>query len=55
MENSFSWFFKRLFRWRTKDLKVKKIEKDFLVFENMGKLYWIMGLEIIWNIHCKSL
>ena len=26
-----------------------------LVFKNLGKLSWIMRLEIIWNIHRKSL
>ena len=36
-------------------MKFQKIEKDFLVFENLGKLSCIMGLEIIWNIHRKSL
>ena len=36
-------------------MKLQKIEKDFLVLESLGKLSWIMGLEIIWNIHCKSL
>ena len=36
-------------------MKFQKIEKDFLVFENLGKLSWITGFEIIWNIHCKSL
>ena len=33
----------------------KKNKKDFLVFENLGKISWIIGLEIIWNIHRKSL
>ena len=36
-------------------MKFQKTEKGFLVFESLGKLSWIMGLEIIWNIHCKSL
>ena len=36
-------------------MKFQKTKKDFLVFENLGKLSRIMGLEIIWNIHCKSL
>ena len=36
-------------------MKFQTTEKDFLVFENMGKLSWIMRLEIIWNIHRKSL
>ena len=36
-------------------MKFQKTEKDFIVFENLGKLSWIMGLEIIWNIHRKSL
>ena len=36
-------------------MKFQKIEKDFLVFENLGKLSWIMKLEIIWNIHRKPL
>ena len=36
-------------------MKFQKTEKDFLVFENLGKLSWIIGLEIIWNIHRKSL
>ena len=31
------------------------MKKDFLVFENLGKLSWTMGLEIIWNIHRKFL
>ena len=38
-----------------KGFGVVKNEKDFLVFENLRKLFWIMGLEIIWNINCKSL
>ena len=36
-------------------MKFQKTEKDFLDFENLGKLSWIMGLEIIWYIHHKSL
>ena len=36
-------------------MKFQKTKKDFLVFENLGKLSWILGLEIIWNIHRKSL
>ena len=43
------------FSLENKGFRIVEIEKDFLVFENMGKLSWIMGLEIIWNIHRKSL
>ena len=36
-------------------MKFQKNEKNFLFFENLGKHSWIMRLEIIWNIHRKSL
>ena len=47
--------FLKTFSLENKCFGVVKNEKDFLFFENLGKLSWIMGLEIIWNIHRKSL
>ena len=47
--------FLKIFSLKNKGFGVVKNEEDFLVFENLGKLFWIMGLEIIWNIHCKSI
>ena len=47
--------FSKTFLLKNKVFGVVKDEKYFLVFENLGKLSWIMELEIIWNIHRKSL
>ena len=44
MENSFSWFFKRLFRWRTKDLKVQKNRKRLPSFLKYGKTLLDYGM-----------
>ena len=52
---------------KNEGFEVLKTEKDFLVLENLGKTLWIIGflfikdeyfnihLEVVWNIHHKSL
>ena len=55
------------FLFKNEGFEVLKAEKDFLVLENLVKTLWISGflfiedvsfnipLEVIWNIHRKSL
>ena len=47
--------FLKSFSLENKEFEVPKNQKRLPIFKNLGKLSWIVGLEIIWNIHCNSL
>ena len=67
IEKMIIYFIIKDFLLKNKGFEVLKTEKDFIVLENLGKTLWIIGflfiedeyfnipLEVIWNIHCKSL
>ena len=45
--------FLKSFSLENKEFEVPKNQKRLPNFENLGKLSWIVRLEIIWNIHCN--